>query len=95
MGSKRTQDERDAYATGCAIAGRLTEQHPDLADDLRGLIDASRTEQRLACDRGRPIYTDAERLVVGAETYLVLNRPAGTPAPDGWWDLTPPSPDAD
>jgi hypothetical protein len=50
-----TKAEHDAYATGCHLAGRIADLHPDIANDLGALIEAVRTEQRLASQRGQPI----------------------------------------
>jgi hypothetical protein len=53
-------EENEAYGTACAISSRLVEQYPEISDDLGKLLDAVRTEQRLACLRGRPIVADPD-----------------------------------
>jgi hypothetical protein len=78
MGQKASAAEKAAYGTACTIAARIAGTHPDIADDLRELLDAARTEQRLACKRGRPIYSQAENLAMEIDTFLRLSAPAGT-----------------
>lgn len=85
MARKASTEERAAYATACALSARLIDRHPDIADELGELLDAVKVEQRLATERGRPIYTATEDLIAGAEEYLALNRPAGTPRADDVW----------
>jgi hypothetical protein len=81
MGSKASAAEKAAYGTGCALASELVQRYPGITEDLRRLIDAARTEQRLACKRGRPIYSREEEAADLQEVREILNRPAGSPGP--------------
>lgn len=62
--------ENEAYAVAVRLAGQIAEECPGVADRLGELLDAVKIEQRLATQRGRPIYTAGEEVVGTIETWL-------------------------